>query len=403
MHPGRNDPGPGPAEKGVVLEDSAQEYSALITPPGDGLDASDRPLPIQLDAAILNIAVESLQRAGVDEVLVAAGSGREELEGWLADRGARTVYHPDFKRGPLGSIRAGAGLISPGRGFFVLPVSAGLVRPWTHQILMEEFERTGPDVVYPVFQNQRGYPLLISARLIPEITAAADDFFLKILEGPGALAVEAPDRHILPDLDAFQGQGRLAELAARRDIPTAEECAVIHRRLGPLCPEIVRHCRTVARVAEDIARALAETGTTLDLGLIRAAALLHDIAKDARNHAEVGAQWLRERGFPRVADIVACHTDLAVSEEDVISEAVIVYLADKMAPGDRVESIGYRYQEAVRRYGRNPAALQRIEQRRARAELCQRRVEEKLRAPLARFIRPPRKADPGDRRPADKL
>ena len=65
--------------------------------------------------------------------------------------------------------------------------------------------------------------------------------------------------------------------------PTREECEELLEKYGT--PEHVRnHCREVARTAFVIASALNEKGYDLDLELILAAGLLHDISSPAFAH-----------------------------------------------------------------------------------------------------------------------
>ena len=78
-----------------------------------------------------------------------------------------------------------------------------------------------------------------------------------------------------------------------------------------------------------------EKGLPLDSGAIHAATLLHDIAKGEHDHAAVGGLWLKELGYPALAEIVRQHTE---PDSDALSEAGLVFLADKLVRGaERVE------------------------------------------------------------------
>ena len=69
--------------------------------------------------------------------------------------------------------------------------------------------------------------------------------------------------------------------------PTREECERLLKEYGT--PEHVkRHCREVARTAVTISKALNENGMNLDIDLIRASALLYDIARVEDRHWDVG-------------------------------------------------------------------------------------------------------------------
>ena len=101
--------------------------------------------------------------------------------------------------------------------------------------------------------------------------------------------------------------------------------------------KVEAHCRAVAAEALRIARALP---VRLDEELLVSAALLHDVARKEKDHALVGAAWLRELGFPDAAAIVEQHHDRSGKD---IDEAAILYLADKCVREDRRVTLEERF------------------------------------------------------------
>jgi HD superfamily phosphodiesterase len=73
--------------------------------------------------------------------------------------------------------------------------------------------------------------------------------------------------------------------------------------------EVVSHCRAAADTADGCAPRSTAPGLALDGGLVRSAALLHDIARTQPEHAAVGAGWLDALGYPAQAEIVRSHMD----------------------------------------------------------------------------------------------
>ena len=99
--------------------------------------------------------------------------------------------------------------------------------------------------------------------------------------------------------------------------------------------ELIAHCRAVAALADELCALLKERGLTLSSQAVHAAALLHDIAKGEPDHAAVGGLWLKELGYPQLAEIVRQHTE---PDSDALDEAGLVFLADKLVRGaERVE------------------------------------------------------------------
>jgi hypothetical protein len=81
----------------------------------------------------------------------------------------------------------------------------------------------------------------------------------------------------------------------------------------------------------------------LDLTLVEAGALLHDIARLEKKHAAAGARLLAELGYPALAPIVAAHMDLSGVDPNEISEALVVYLADKQVWEDEPVTVEERF------------------------------------------------------------
>ena len=106
---------------------------------------------------------------------------------------------------------------------------------------------------------------------------------------------------------------------------------------------VCAHCRAVAEKADLIARQLAGLGLPLDREALYAAALLHDIARAEPDHAATGACWLTRLGYPEIGALIASHHDLGEDQEKTISEAAVLYLADKLVEECREVTIDERF------------------------------------------------------------
>jgi hypothetical protein len=123
-------------------------------------------------------------------------------------------------------------------------------------------------------------------------------------------------------------------------IPGDAECFRLLAEKGTP-PAVVDHCRAVTAKADDVAAALLAQGALVNPALIHAGALVHDIAKGAPGHAKVGASYLAEAGYPRVAQIVADHEWLP--EPIRIDESAVVYFADKLIQGTTEVTLEERF------------------------------------------------------------
>lgn len=90
-------------------------------------------------------------------------------------------------------------------------------------------------------------------------------------------------------------------------------------------------------------------GTSINVRLLYFAALLHDVARATGMsfHAENGAAYLRKQGYLEIAETVKPHHDAAVwKENEPLSEAEILYYADKLVQGDRLVTLRERFERS---------------------------------------------------------
>jgi putative nucleotidyltransferase with HDIG domain len=150
-------------------------------------------------------------------------------------------------------------------------------------------------------------------------------------------------------------------------IPTRTEAARVLRDLTP--PDwLLEHSATVADVASFLAQRIDERGHAIDVALVEAAALLHDVDKAlpandplrGLGHADAGAAWLRERGHDALARSVAAHPVMRLTEDEryefwtrdaMVEERVVAY-ADKRSRQDLV-TLDDRFAYWLDRHGNN--------------------------------------------------
>lgn len=85
---------------------------------------------------------------------------------------------------------------------------------------------------------------------------------------------------------------------------------------------------------------------------------------------------LRDMGFSRIADIGEVHMDFEpISGEASVTDAEVVYLADKCIVGNCFVGIEQRFNETMNLHGDDPAARQAILKRKSQACWSQRRVK----------------------------
>ena len=129
---------------------------------------------------------------------------------------------------------------------------------------------------------------------------------------------------------------------------------------------IVTHSIQVCRVGVCLVDHLQLQGIQMDGQLVQAAALLHDITKTRsfeteENHALTGGQVLTDYGYAEVGNLVRQHVRLDhYSENQDLTEAVIINYADKRVLHDRIVSLNERMRYIEKRYGTRPEHKVRI-------------------------------------------
>jgi len=134
-----------------------------------------------------------------------------------------------------------------------------------------------------------------------------------------------------------------------------------------MLPNIVEHSYRVCQVAAFLGKALSRSEDGLDLALIAASSLLHDITKTQslktkEDHAGTGATLLEALGYPQVAEVVRGHVRLAEGDTThPLREVHILNYADKRVRHDSVVSLDDRFVDLVERYGQTPERRLRLE------------------------------------------
>jgi molybdenum cofactor cytidylyltransferase len=228
-----------------------------------------------------------------------AGHRAEDVQTEARRLGLRCVVNHRYDEGMFTSFQAGVRAV-PGdaTGFFVLPVDCALVRPESVGRLARAAQGSCAAAIYPTCGGVRGHPPLISTGLSDEILADRSPNGLRgVLErhAERTVDVETDDPGILRDMDGDDDVAPARRYAARETVPDDAGCEeLLRRQLVP--PQVVEHCRAVAAVAQTIGAALNGRGQYLCLSLLRAGALLHDVARTEANHAEAGASLLDDLG-----------------------------------------------------------------------------------------------------------
>jgi len=329
------------------------------------------------EKSAIETLIDTYKSSGINNIIVVTGYKGDEVTEKLRGSGAKCIHNENYADGMFSSVIKGIGALDTDvSAFFMHPVDIPLVKKCTVNALKSMYLKSGKGIVYPDFCGRLGHPPLIDRKYREAILNSNGEGGLKkILEGYSFDSLNVPvfDRATQMDMNTKEDYERLLEyynIAA----PDLEECSSI---LGIYnVPEnIIKHCRKVSEVSVEILQSMDNTQNKLDGCALKAAAMLHDIAKNKENHALAGEIILKEIGYEHIGSIIGSHTDVEVDDKGRITESEILYLADKLVREDKVISIDERFKQSMNKYQDNPEILKNIEKRRDAAYKVIRKIE----------------------------
>ena len=135
-------------------------------------------------------------------------------------------------------------------------------------------------------------------------------------------------------------------------IPSKEECLdILNKNKTP--SNVIEHCKTVCKVAEEVADKLINKGINVNKKLVIAAALLHDIERDKEDHVITGTKLLKNMGFPEVSEVARKHSLQELKNKEIQPKTIeekIVFYADKRVKGNKIVSFEERFEDIKKRY-----------------------------------------------------
>lgn len=357
--------------------DSKGKIAAIILSAGYSSRMKDfKPLLKIGNRTALEHIVESFYKAKVEDIIVVIGHNAEKIKDTYKGLKVKFVYNRHYSKGMYSSVVEGVKYLDKEiYSFFVLPVDIPIIKYSTINEIKGAFEQSEKGIIYPNFNGMRGHPPLISSDYIKKIIDNNEDGGLKNLlcnYERDAQDVKVVDQGVLLDMDTPEDYKKLLEYYKNSQIPNDEECRAI---LDKYCVSkgIIGHCEKVRDLSVELAKSLIDRGCKLNVRLIEASALLHDVERDKSRHAYRGWELLNKLGYPNVAEIIKEHMDIRVGENG-ISEKEIVYLADKMVMDNRVVSIEERFQRSLNKFKKDKQIMEMIKQRKINAE----KIKEKI-------------------------
>ncbi len=327
------------------------KISGIITAAGLSSRMGDfKPLMEINGFPMIELTVQSLINAGIEDICVVTGHRGDEVEAALSHKGVRFARNSSPEATDmLTSVKLGLCRVLDSDGFFLLPGDMPLIRPKTIAgVLSAAFGGAGPMII-PTLCGKNAHPPLILKDCYDKILGFDGEGGIPAaLEGVNKVHIETDDPLSRLDADYREDIAKLRECAKKVTGISPAECEKLYDEAG-LLPNIREHCRAVGELSEHMARSLTGCGYALDIPLCRAAGMLHDILRTEKMHSRAGADFLLARGYDAISEIVRRHMTFDGLSLD-FDEFTVVCLADKLVSGTKRVSVFERYAPAEEKY-----------------------------------------------------
>jgi molybdenum cofactor cytidylyltransferase len=184
-----------------------QPVSAVILAAGTSsrMGQAKQLLPLGQNT-VLAQTLANVQSAALHEIILVLGASAETIRGQLpSPQGLKIVVNPAYQQGIASSLQAGLSAVDPNSdAALIILGDQPFIRPQTLDLIVEEYRRSQAQIVIPMYQGQRGNPVLLDRSVFAEVMALEGDvgsraIFARHLDG--IVNVEVEDKGILLDLD----------------------------------------------------------------------------------------------------------------------------------------------------------------------------------------------------------
>jgi molybdenum cofactor cytidylyltransferase len=156
------------------------------------------------DSTILAQTIDTVRSAGLDEVILVLGHNADKIQSQLPPallKGFNIVVNQAYLEGMATSLRAGLAAVNP-RSFAALIMLGD--QPFVRPETLKQIAREDAKIAIPVYQGQRGNPILLHRSLFAEAMNLEGDvgcraIFSRHLEK--IVNVEVEDQGVLLDID----------------------------------------------------------------------------------------------------------------------------------------------------------------------------------------------------------
>lgn len=157
------------------------------------------------EKTIIETVIECVVSSKVDNTLVVLGSERENVEEKIRNFPVKIAFNADYQSGMLSSVLCGfKTLPQDTQAVVVILGDQPSVSKEVIDKIIDAYQKTGKGIVLPVYQKERGHPVIIDMKYKDEVEHLSPDIGLRgtVYSHPeDILEVEVDMPSILQDID----------------------------------------------------------------------------------------------------------------------------------------------------------------------------------------------------------
>ncbi len=149
-----------------MIQDSAIFISALLLAAGESKRMGRQKLLLPFGTStIIEQTIDNLLNSRVDEIIVVVGYGAQELVTKIGRKPLKIAVNPHYQQGMSTSIIAGLNLIdNNAKAVMIALADQPGISSKIIDKLIEEFRQDNKGIAIPVYQGNRGHPVIFSIK-----------------------------------------------------------------------------------------------------------------------------------------------------------------------------------------------------------------------------------------------
>jgi molybdenum cofactor cytidylyltransferase len=127
-------------------------------------------------STVMGVTLANISASDAGSVIVVVGAMKEETSEIARQAGATVVNNPDYQLGMSTSLRKGLEKLEADCELFMVALAdQPLTKTETYNLLLEQAGESDKGIAIPVYEGQKGNPIIFKRRYLPELLTLKGD------------------------------------------------------------------------------------------------------------------------------------------------------------------------------------------------------------------------------------